>query len=503
MIQNIKQSPLYPIINPKSIAFFGASNRFTSMGTNQLSSLKSLGFEGNIYPIHPKEKRVLDLKAYQSVQELPEKPDLAVMVLPAGIVPQVMEECGRKGIKHAIVVSGGFNEVGGEGVELEKKIIAGADQYGICFLGPNCLGVANPHHKFNVTFLPFEGRPGFIGLASQSGSLITQMFGYMNRFGLGFSTGISVGNEANVDIVDCMEYLAACPHTKVIGLYIESIRRGRAFIELARSIVPTKPIVAFYAGGSEAGKRASFSHTGAMAGPDSLYDGVFRQCGVIRADSIPELFDFCWVLGTCFRPQDNRVIIQTHSGGPGAAAADACSRNGMKLPQFSENTLAKLAPLVPHTGSVNNPVDLTFSKNPMDYFAAIPDVLLAETAAAGLLMYFLTPGQIIRRTMESMGIAPDQIPKLTEKLFNDQADSLAALTQKHQKPIIGFTFQRHENLFIQKLIEHGLPVFPSPERAARAMSALVSYAHTLNARKQMLSGSACDELSRAGFNVPG
>ena len=475
MIQNIKQSPLYPIINPRSIAFFGASNRFSSMGTNQLSSLKALGFEGKIYPIHPKEPRVLGLKAYQSVLQLPEVPDLAVMVLPTAVVLEVMEECGRHGIRHAIVVSGGFNEVGGAGVELEKKLNAIADRYGILFLGPNCLGVANPHHKFNVTFLPFNGRAGFIGLASQSGSFITQMFGYLNRLGLGFSTGISVGNEARVDIVDCMEYLAACPHTKVIALYIESIRRGRAFVELARSIVPSKPIVAFYAGGSEAGQRASLSHTGAMAGPDSLYDGVFRQCGVIRADNITELFDFCSVLGTCFRPKNNRVIIQTHSGGPGAAAADACSRNGLKLPQLSESTLAKLLPLVPHTGSVNNPVDLTFSKNPMDYFADIPEILLGETAADGLLMYFLTPGQIIRRTMESMEIPADQIPKLTEKLFTDQAGSLAALIKKHQKPVIGFTFQSHESLFIQKLLDHGVPVYPSPERAARAMSALVKY----------------------------
>jgi acetyl-CoA synthetase (ADP-forming) len=482
MLNNIQKSPLFPIVNPKSIAFFGASNRFSSMGTNQLSSLKSLGFEGNIYPIHPKEKRVLGFEAYQSVRELPEIPDLAVMVLPTGIVPQVMEECGRKGIKQAIVVSGGFNEVGGQGVELEKKLIAVAQQYGIRFLGPNCLGVANPHHQFNMTFLPFEGRPGFIGLASQSGSFITQMFGYLNRSGMGFSSGISVGNEANVDIVDCLEYLAACPNTRVIALYIESIRRGRAFIELARSIVPSKPIVAFYAGGSEAGKRASFSHTGAMAGPDSLYDGVFRQCGIIRANSIPELFDFCWVLGSCLRPQNNRVVIQTHSGGPGAAAADAGSRNGLKLPPLSETTLEKLAALVPHTGSVNNPVDLTFSKNPMDYFATIPDVLLADAAAGGLLMYYLTPQRLIRRTMESMKIAADEIPKLIEKLFDDQAASLAALIKKHQKPIVGFTFQSNQNLFIQKLVEHGLPVFPSPERAARAMSALVSYSQSLNDR---------------------
>ncbi|CAB1071219.1 CoA-binding protein [Alkalispirochaeta odontotermitis] len=482
MIQNIKQSPLHLIVNPRSIAFFGASNRFSAMGTNQLSSLKSLGFEGNVYPIHPQEKRVLGFRAYRSVLELPEAPDLAVMVLPTGIVPQVLEECGRKGIQQAIVVSGGFSEVGGQGVELEQQLITIARRYGIRFLGPNCLGVANPHRKFNMTFLPFKGRPGFIGLASQSGSFITQMFGYLDRCGLGFSSGISVGNEANVDIVDGMQYLATCPHTKVIALYIESIRRGREFIAMAREIVPSKPIAAFYAGGSEAGQQAGLSHTGALAGPDALYDGIFRQCGIIRANSIPELFDFCLVLGSCRRPRNNRVIVQTHSGGPGAAAADACSRTGLKLPRLAPNTLEKLADLVPQTGSVSNPVDLTFSKNPMDYFEAIPNVLLADTAAGGLLIYYLTPTRLVRRSMENMGFDADQIPKLTEKLFDDQAGSLAALVKKHRKPIVGFTFQSHENLFIQKLVKHGLPVFPSPERAARAMFALVSYAQILDGR---------------------
>lgn len=466
---------LYPIVNPKSVAFFGASNRFTAMGTNQLNALLDLGFEGKIYPVHPKEDRVLGLKAYKKVQDLPEVPDLAVMVLPTHLVTGVVEECGQKGIKHAIVVSGGFKEVGGEGAALEKKLLAVADQYGIRFLGPNCLGVANPHHKFNVTFLPFEGRPGFIGFASQSGSFITQMFGYLSRYDIGFSTGISVGNEADVDIVDCMEYLAACPHTKVIGLYIETIRRGRAFIDMARSIVPHKPIVAYYVGGSEAGQQASFSHTAALAGPDELYDGVLRQSGIIRAQSIPELFDYCWVLGACPRPAGNRVIIQTHSGGPGAAAADACSRAGVVLAKLSPQTREKLSPLVPATGSMNNPVDLTFSKNPLDYFSVIPDILMEENNSDGLLAYFLAPGQSIRRTMEGMGIPPGQIPQLTEKLFDDQGQSLAGLIAKHQKPLVGFTFHSHEELSIQKLRHHGIPVFPSPDRAARAMAALVHY----------------------------
>lgn len=480
MSASIRESPLYPIVNPKSIAIFGASNRFTSMGTNQLSSLNSSGYQGKIYPVHRSEKQVLGINAYQSVLDLPEVPDLAVIVLPTLIVPQVVEDCGKKGIRHAIVVSGGFKEVGGEGVELEKKLKTVAEHFNIRFLGPNCLGVANPHHKFNVTFMPFEGHPGFIGLASQSGSLITQMFSFLRRRGLGFSTGISVGNEANIDIVDCLEYLDTCPHTKVIALYIESIKRGRVFIERARSIMPRKPIVAFYASGSEGGRRASFSHTGALAGPDALYEGVFRQSGIIRAGSLTELFDICWVLGMCPRPQSNRVIIQTHSGGPGAAAADACSRTGLKLPGLSKKTLENLRPLVPHTGSVANPVDLTFAKDPLDFFKGIPDTLLAESGADGLLMYFLTPTKIVERGMKGMGIEQEKIPGMIEKLFEHQANSLKALQAKHQKPIIGFTFQSLEDQFIRKLLTHGIPVLSAPERAVRAMAALVHYTRLRN-----------------------
>ena len=483
MPEPIRKSPLFPIVNPGSIVFFGASNRFTAMGTNQLHSLISSGYDGRIYPIHPIEKCVLKLAAYQSVDQLPEVPDLAVLVLPTHIVPQVMEECGQKGIKHAIVVSGGFKEIGGEGVELEKKLLTIASQYGMRFLGPNCLGVANPHHNFNVTFLPFEGRPGYIGLASQSGSLITQLFGYLDRYGLGFSSGISVGNEANLDVVDCMVHLADCPHTRVIGLYLETIRRGREFINTARSIVPHKPIVAFYVGGSEAGKRAGLSHTGALAGPDPLYEGVFRQSGIIRAHSIPELFDFCWVLGACPQARGNRVLVQTHSGGPGAAAADASSRAGLELPRLTRKTLARLAQMVPHTGSLNNPVDVTFSKNPQDFFDGIPDALLGDAGADGLLAYLLAPTKSIRRSMLGMGFAEEEIPRLVENLFDDHGKAMAGLIEKHQKPLIGFTFQNHQDLGIKKLLQYGVPVLPSPERAARAMAALVRYSCILDKRR--------------------
>ena len=476
MLNSIEQSPLYPIINPESVALYGASNNHTAIGTNWLVSMKALGFGGRIYPIHPKETRVLELPACRSVLDLPEVPDLAVMVLPTPIVPDILDECGRKGIKHAIVVSGGFGEAGGEGVAREKKLLEVAARYGMRFLGPNCIGMINSHHRLNISFLQYRALPGFIGMASQSGSLMAQMFEYLSRFGLGFSAGISVGNEADIDIVDAMEYLAVCPNTRVIGLYIESIRRGKAFIEMARAIVPQKPIVALYAGGSETGKRAAFSHTGALAGPDPLYDGVFHQSGVIRARSVEEFYDYCWVLGACPKPKSDRVIILTHSGGPGTVAADACGRAGLNLPPIPRETLEKLAPFVPHTASLNNPVDLTFIKNPLHYFSEIPQALMEGPNVDGLLIFFLVSAGTINRAMERSGTPRDQFDSQLGKFFEEACDTVAGLPVRKRKPFIGFSFRDGNDPFIKGLYDRGVPVLPSPERAAGAMAALVSYA---------------------------
>ncbi|MBS3758754.1 MAG: CoA-binding protein [Desulfobacterales bacterium] len=476
----LSSSPLYKMVNPQSIAIFGASNRYGSMGTNLLNSIQALGFEGPIYPVHPKEKTVMHLKAYQSVQDLPETPDLAILVLPTKLVPEILGECGKKGIRHAIVVSGGFTEVGDEGKELQAEIIRIARQYGIRFLGPNCIGGVNPYHRFNATFLPYEQAPGFIGMASQSGSFITQMFDYLKRFGLGFSTGFSVGNEADIDLVDCLEYLGACPNTKVIGMYIETIRRGRDFIETARRIVAHKPIVAYYAGGSEAGRKASLSHTGALSGPDRLYDGVFRQSGVIRASSIEELFDFCWCLGTCPRPAGNRVIVQTNSGGPGAVAADVCSREGLVLNPLSEKTRQALSEYVPSTGSVNNPIDITFVRKNMDFFLTIPRILLADENADSLLVYLLMPDQSIHRAMEAHGIEGEKAVSEAKKFVDEQTKSVAALMREAAKPCIGFSFYTRANRFVKNLQDEGVAVLPSPSRAARALSAMVKYVERRN-----------------------
>jgi len=476
MIRSIQESPLYSIVNPTSIAFFGASNTFMRMGSIMLSSLQALGFEGKIFPIHPKEKEVRGLKAYAAIMDVPQIPDLAIIVLPTEIVCQTLEDCGKKGIRHAIVVSGGFREAGPEGVKLQKELEAIARRYGIRFLGPNCLGVANPHLKLNPTPIKAEGPAGFVGLASQSGSFITQIFDYLYRHGMGFSAALSVGNEASIDIVDCMEYLGACPNTKVITLYIEGINRGAKFVETAKAITPHKPIVALYVGGSEAGKKAGLSHTGSLSGPNEIYDGIFRQCGIIRAQTLTELFDYALALGTLPRPKGNGVVIQTHSGGPGATAADACGRSGLKLPRLSQETAEKLKPLIPKTASTANPVDMTFSKNPSEDYFNIPDILLQDDQVDILMSYFLSPGLVLDRVLGEMGVPEALIPEEADKLIETFTDKFFSLTKRHpDKQIVGFTYRSLQEKMVRSLLDRGVPIYQDPERAARSIAAVQEY----------------------------
>lgn len=475
MTTTIENSPLFRVANPRSIAFFGASKNHSAMGSMLMSSTMEAGFEGPIYPVHPRDEEILGLQGYRSVDDLPEIPDLAVIVLPQRIVAETLEACGKKGIRHVIIVSGGFREVGGDGIAAEEQVAGIAKRYGMTVVGPNCLGVANPYTKICTTPAPVEGDPGFIGLASQSGSFIVQMYNYLARNHIGFSTAFSVGNQMDIDLVDCMEYLAACPHTKVIALYVEGITRGQAFIETARRIVPHKPIVALYVGGSETGKRAAFSHTGTMSGPDHVYDAVFRQSGVIRARSITEMFDACWLLGSMPRPGGNRVAILSHSGGPGATAADICGREGLELPSFAEETLEKLAPYIPNTGNANNPVDLTFTRDIRDFFLKIPQILLDDAKIDILLIYNFMPVTMMKRRMRAIGIAEEDIDKTLDEMVRATGEIARELRKNYDKPVVAFSFRSLEEPINKVFIENDVPMFPNPERVARALKSFVDY----------------------------
>jgi acetate---CoA ligase (ADP-forming) subunit alpha len=475
-MDGFEQSPLYRIMHPASVAFWGASSNPMGMGSVQLSQMLALGFEGPVYPMHPREQEILGLKAYHHLKAVPGPVDLAVLVIPTKVVPEILEECGKSGVTRAIIVSAGFGEKGSNGKELQNRIVEIARKYGIHFIGPNCIGVVNPYWKLNTTFFPYEATPGFIGMASQSGSFITQVFVHLAKFGLGFSQGFSVGNEAMTDITDCLEYLGQCPHTKVIALYIEGVRRGRDFFRVAREVSKRKPIVAYYIGGSESGKRAALSHTGALAGPDPLYDGIFKQCGIIRAQSVEELFDMCCVLGSQPLPTGNGLAVLTHSGGPGAAAADTAERNGLKLASLSPATSEGLSALVPHTASIGNPVDLTFNRNPSDYTEAMPRILLQDPNVHNLFMYLLIPIQRVSKALQAMGAKPGKAAEMAADYIDDQCAVVAELSARYGKPVVGASFCTRDEPFVRELQDSGVPVLPSPERAIKALAALVKYA---------------------------
>jgi acetate---CoA ligase (ADP-forming) subunit alpha len=480
----LEKNPLYKMMHPRSVAFWGASNNPMGMGSVQLSQLLALGFEGPVYPVHPEDKGILGLQSYSRVKDIPGPVDLAVLVVPTRVVPEILEECGQNRIKCAIVVSAGFGEKGETGRELQEEITAIAKKHGITLLGPNCIGVVNPHHKLNTTFYPYDAKAGFIGMASQSGSFVTQMFVHLEKMGIGFSQAFSVGNEALTDITDCIKYLGDCPDTKVIGLYIEAIRRGKEFVRVAGEVSKKKPIVAYYVGGSSAGGRAGLSHTGAMAGPDELYNGIFQQAGVTRASTIEELFDYCYVLGSQPLPHGNRIAVLTHSGGPGAAAADAAERSGLVLSDFTPKTVDALKGLVPGTASIKNPVDLTFFRNYNDYMETMPRILLEDDQVDLLFIYCLMPhNRVVSAVINSLAKDVDNPAAIAEAFIRSQCDTIMETCAKASKPAAGGTFCDRKELFVRELQDRGFPCLASPERAVRALGALAKYAR---ARQRLL-----------------
>ncbi len=294
----MSENPLHLLMNPKSIAVVGASNDPMKMGTLQALSIVKDGYNGYFYPINLTEKTVLGHKAYTAAEDLPEVPDLVVLIVPNKAITALLENFGKIGTKRAIIITAGFKETGATGLDLEKKINEIAGRYGIRFVGPNCMGIINSQISLNTTILPITKEPGILGFASQSGTYVTQSLPYLRSKGIRFSKAISLGNEANIDVVDALEYLGEDEQTTAVILYIEGIRDGKRFIEVARKVTRHKPVVAQYVGGSASGARAGSSHTGAMAGPDFLYNGILKQAGIIRVGSIEDLYMHGWTLAT-------------------------------------------------------------------------------------------------------------------------------------------------------------------------------------------------------------
>ncbi len=469
-------SPLTEIMNARSIAFYGASNNVSKMGSSQLVTMISNGYPGAIYPIHPSEETVFGLRAYRSVGDIGTPVDLAVIVLPARLVPGVIDELGAAGVRRAVIVTAGFAEVGG--ADLQDAVNEAARRAGLRYVGPNCIGVANLHARLNFTVFPFAGEPGSIGMLSHSGTFVTHLMPYLHARRLNYAEAISLGNEGDLDIVDGLQYYASRDQVRVITCYIEAIRRGREFMATAAEVSRVKPIVALYAGGTDAGARATASHTAAMAAPEGIIDGLFRQTGIVRASTIEEVFDFACVLSRCAVPRGNRVGILTNSGGPGVLMADAVSRLGLSLPSFSPALQKEIGAFAPGTASLANPVDFTFINDWEAFFSRVPR-LIAESGEVDVLLFYGFFGiETFLHYRDHPAVAPSLNPALMEaalRLGTDLQHTIAASLRDLPVPIICSTFLGLDESLIGHLVENGVPFLPTPERAARAAGALCRY----------------------------
>ncbi len=374
---------------PKSIAFIGASSTPGKLGFDILSNIKHLGYKGKIYPVNPKGQPILGLKTYTSIRNLPEIPDLVLVAIPASTVNKTIQECGKHGIKNITIISAGFKEVGGEGVQREKDLQNIIQKYGICLIGPNCLGIINTDIDMNASFA--EGMPnkGNVSLISQSGAMAVAIIDWAYESGVGFSKIISMGNKAGVTENDLLEYLGNDSKTKVILMYLESIADGKNFMKIARKVSLKKPIIIVKSGTSEAGTKAISSHTGSLAGSDIAVSTAFEQTGIIRAESTQELFDFAKAFSAQQPPKGKRVGIITNAGGPGIMATDALSTTTLKLADISKQTQEKLSKGLPQTASLHNPVDVIGDAPAKRYQHAAQTLL--ESNEIDSLLVVLTP----------------------------------------------------------------------------------------------------------------
>ena len=462
------------IFSPKSVAVVGASTTPGKVGHDIFANILRGGYSGTLYPVNPKARSILCVHAYPTIKEIPDQIDLAMIILPPRLALKAVEEAAEKGVKGIVIVSAGFREVGGEGAELENRIVLICKQAGIRMVGPNCLGVINPlpEIRLNASFSTRMPAPGKISFISQSGALCTAVLDFAADRNFGFSKFISIGNKADVDELDLLHYLHEDPNTEVIVIYLEELRRGHDFIETAKAITSgyrRTPILVIKSGRTKAGARAAASHTGALAGSEAVYDAIFKQTGIIRAQSIHELFDFAGAfaykeesaLGKLKRkmPRGNRVAIITNAGGPGIVATDMTVSSGLKLARFNTKTIEALTRHLPETANLNNPVDVIGDAAYDRYENALAAVIQDEDVDGALVI--LTP------------------QSMTNALAT--AEAIVRVARGSSKPILCcFMGIIDVSPGIKYLQEHGYPVFNFPEDAAKAFGALFKYSQWLN-----------------------
>lgn len=442
-------NPLKSIFAPKNIAVIGATEKEGSVGRTILWNLISSPFGGAVFPINPKRPSLLGIKAYPSIKDVPDQVDLAVIVTPSTSIPGIITECVEMGIKGAIVISAGFKEIGPAGVELERQVLENARKGGMRIVGPNCLGVMNPISGINATFAAGMARKGHVAFISQSGALCTAVLDWSFKENVGFSAFVSVGSMLDVNWGDLIYYLGDDPHTDSIVIYMESIGDARSFLSAAREVALSKPIIVIKPGRTEGAARAAASHTGSLTGSDEVLDAAFRRAGVLRVESISQIFSMAEVLGRQPRPKGPRLTILTNAGGPGVLATDTLISTGGELADISPSTMEKLSEFLPASWSHNNPIDIIGDADPQRYAKSL-EVAAQDTNSDGLLV-ILTPQAMTDPTAT--------------------AEALKTYAKSYDKPILASWSGGKEVAAGEAILNKaGIPTFEYPDDAAQAFT---------------------------------
>lgn len=458
--KQVERTSFERMFTPETVAVIGATEREGSVGRTVLANLKGSFFRGRVYGVNPKRQEILGLPCYPSIREIPEKIDLAIIVTPASTVPEVVGECVEAEAGSAVVISAGFKERGAEGAELERRIQEKLRRGSMRLIGPNCLGIMNPLVGLNATFSHDIASQGSVAFLSQSGALLTAILDWSLREQVGFSAIVSTGSMLNIGWGDLIDHFGNDPETRSILLYMESVGDARSFLSAAREVALRKPIIVIKAGRTEAASRAATSHTGAMTGRDEVFDAALRRCGVLRVQSISDLFHMAEILARQPRPRGPRLTIVTNSGGPGVLATDALIANGGELAPLADAAIQSLSRFLSPHWSHNNPIDILGDSGPSEYARAV-EIASKNTDSDGLLVILCPQGMS----------DPAKV-----------ADGLTPHAKGSGKPILaswmgGKLVARGEEL----LNEAGVPTFAYPDTAARMFDYMWQYSKNLRA----------------------
>lgn len=445
-------STLTPFFDPKGVVVIGASTSPEKLGYGVARNLIASKYQGAIHFVSQKSGTLFDRPLFTNLSEVPDPVDLAILIVPTQVTPQTIEDCAKRGIKAAIIVSSGFREVGAEGAALEQLCVDIARKHGVRLLGPNCIGTLDTHLPLDTTFLqPPMPAQGGIGFISHSGAFAAAIIDWAREQGFGFSQIVSLGNQADVNETDVLPEVAKDGHTRVIVLYMESVSDGEKFVQAASEVTKHKPVIALKVGRFEAGQKAAASHTGALAGSEAAFDAAFAKAGILRADTAEQMFDWARALENCPLPRGKNMAILTNAGGPGVIATDSLETHGLILSQLAESTLKALSSYLPPSASVHNPVDMLASASPEAYETCLK-ILLQDDNVDGVLVILPPP---------PMFKTEDVAEKVIKVIGNYDKSVVIALMGSTLVEEARKTFQHTK-----------VPTYPFPERAASALGAL-------------------------------